>query len=118
MKFSGPEEIYKEDQRWVWINRESVRKGMLEFFTHLFKPRIYVIDIDFMEGGVLLYHRDDGRPLKKSWIKPTLKNINLIWKGSVSLVTKDYFYSYSSGTFKEIQDNYTISSIKILAFVQ
>ena len=22
----------------------------------------------------------DGRPLRKDWIKPTLKNINLIWK--------------------------------------
>ena len=93
-------DVYKEDQRWIWLDPNPVKEEMLQFFTHLHKPRIYVIDVDFMEGGLLLYHRDDGRALRKSWIKPTLANINLIWKGPVALLTKDTIYSFSSGRFE------------------
>ena len=66
-------------------------------------PKIISIDtdIDFMDGGLLLYHRDDGRPLRYNWIKPTLKNVNLIWKGSVSLLSKDTLFTYSANSFKE-----------------
>ena len=95
-----PDDVYKEDQRWVWLDPNPVKEEMLQFFTHLHKPRIYLIDVDFMEGGLLLFHRDDGRALRKSWIKPTLANINLIWKGPVSLLIKDTIYSFSSGNFK------------------
>ena len=95
----GADDVYKENQHWVWVDPAPVKDAMLQFFSHLHKPRIYLIDVDFLEGGLLLYHRDDGRALRKSWINPTLKNINLIWKGPVSLLTKDAFYGYSSGAF-------------------
>lgn len=74
---------------------------MLNFFIHFHRPRIYLVDTDFMDGGILLFHRDDGRELRKAWIKPTLKNINLVWKGAVSLLTRDMLYTYSSGRFRE-----------------
>ncbi len=94
-------DVVKEDTQHVWIDPEPVKDEMLQFFTHFYRPRIYLIDVDFMEGGLLLYHRDDGRDLRKKWIKPTLKNINLIWKGAVSLLCKDAFYCLSAGKFRK-----------------
>ncbi len=74
---------------------------MLSFFTHFHRPRIYLIDTDFLDSGLLLYHRDDKRVLRKDWIKPTLKNVNFIWKGPVSLISGDKLFSYSSKKFSE-----------------
>ena len=79
-------DIIQEDRYWVWLRPEPIKAEMLKFFTHFYRPRIYVIDADFEDGGLLLYHRDDGRRLRSNWIQPTLKNINLLWKGSVSLI--------------------------------
>jgi len=56
-----------------------------------------------MDGGLLLFHRNDGRKLRKDWIQPTLKNLNHIWKSSVSLVTENILYVYQSGAIKESQ---------------
>jgi len=98
-----PNDIIREDRRFVWIDPTPVKEDMLNFFTHLYRPRIYIVDVDYMDGGLLLYHRDDGRALRKDWIKPTLKNINLIWKGSVCLLTKDTLYTYSAGSFNELR---------------
>ena len=97
----SPENVVKEDPHWVWIDPLPVKEEMLRFFTHFYRPRIYIIDTDFQEGGLLLFHRDDGRRLRKDWIKPTLKNLNLIWKGPVSLVSKNWLYSFSANLFKE-----------------
>ncbi|MBF0288478.1 MAG: SpoVR family protein [SAR324 cluster bacterium] len=97
----SPEDVIKEDSYWVWIDPQPVKEEMLKFFTHFYRPRIYIIDTDFQDGGLLLYHRDDGRRLKKNWIKPTLKNLNLIWKGPVFLISKNWLYSFSANLFKE-----------------
>ncbi|MCM8542264.1 MAG: SpoVR family protein [Lentisphaeraceae bacterium] len=97
------EDVIREDRRHVWIDPTPIKDEMLNFYTHLYRPRIYLIDVDYMDGGLLLFHRDDGRDLRKDWIRPTLKNINLIWKGAVSLLTKDTLFTYSAGSFNELR---------------
>ena len=97
------DDVVREDRRWVWIDPAPIKEEMLNFFVHLYRPRIYIIDVDYMDGGILLYHRDDGRALRKDWIRPTLKNINLIWKGAACLLTKDTLYTYTSGSFNELR---------------
>jgi len=85
----------------VWVDPKPIKEEMLNFFTHFGQPRIYVIDTDFQDGGLLLYHRDDGRRLRKDWIKPTLKNLNMLWKGPVYLISRNWLYSFSANLFKE-----------------
>ncbi len=46
-------------------------------------------------------HRDDGRRLRADWIRPTLNNINRIWKAPVYLLSKDKLYGASAGGYKE-----------------
>ena len=96
-----PDSIVQEDRYNVWIDPEPIKNEMLNFFTHFHRPRIYLLDTNFQDGGLLLYHRDDGRRLRKDWIKPTLKNLNLIWKGPVYLVSRNWLYSFSANLFKE-----------------
>ncbi|HBM54036.1 MAG TPA: hypothetical protein DDZ97_13130 [Deltaproteobacteria bacterium] len=96
-----PDSIVQEDRYNVWIDPEPIKNEMLNFFTHFHRPRIYLIDTDFQDGGLLLYHRDDGRRLRKDWIKPTLKNLNLIWKAPVYLISRNWLYSFSANLFKE-----------------
>ena len=93
-------DVIREDDYHVWIDPEPIKDKMLNFFTHFHRPRIYLVDDDFLEGGLLLFHRDDGRNLRRNWIKPTLKNINLVWKGPVSLLCRDALYVYSAGKFR------------------
>ncbi len=94
-------DVVRDDRHYVWINPKPVREEMLTFFTHFHRPRIYLVDVDFMEGGLLLYHRDDGRQLRKKWIQPTLKNINMVWKAPVALLCKDALYTLSAGKFRK-----------------
>jgi stage V sporulation protein R len=94
-------DIVKEDAHYVYIEPEPVKEEMLNFFTHFHRPRIYVIDNDFMDGGLLLFHRDDNRPLRQDWINPTLRNLNLIWKAPVALLSRDTLYAYSANSYKE-----------------
>ncbi len=96
-----PDSIVQEDRNYVWLDPEPVKEEMLQFFTHFHRPRIYLIDTDFQDGGLLLYHRDDGRRLRKDWIKPTLKNLNMVWKGPVYLISRNWLYSFSANLFKE-----------------
>lgn len=96
-------DVIKEDRHWVWLDPEPIKGEMLRFFTHFYRPRIYVVDADFEDGGLLLYHRDDGRRLKTNWIQPTLKNLNTIWKGGVSLISKNTLYGYSGGRYREMR---------------
>lgn len=98
-----PNDIVEDDERYVWLQPEPVKNQMLEFFTHLYRPRIYVLDSDFHDGGLLLYHRNDGQKLKKNWIEPTLKNINLIWKHPVSILTQGTLCQYGAGRYKETE---------------
>lgn len=97
------QDVVQEDQHWVWLNPEPIKGQMLEFFTHLYRPRIYVIDSEFHDGGILMYHRNDGRKLKRAWIEPTLKNVNLLWKGPAALVSQGVLYQYAAGRFKETE---------------
>ena len=90
-----------EDPHYVWLDPAQVKAEMLAFFTHMGKPRIYIIDDDYLDGGLLLYHRDDGQPLKESWIEPTLKNIHHIWKAPVYIQSRKYLYGYKSNSFKK-----------------
>ncbi|MGK5094453.1 SpoVR family protein [Deltaproteobacteria bacterium TL4] len=95
------EDVVQENAQWVWVNPVPIKKEMLNFFTHFYRPRIYLIDTDFQDGGLLLFHRDDGRKLRKDWIKPTLTNLNMLWKGPVSLISRNWLYTFSANLFKE-----------------
>lgn len=93
-------DVERENKHFVWIHPDPIKGEMLRFFSHFHRPRIYLIDVDFEEGGLLLYHRDDGKELRRQWIRPTLKNINLVWKGPVALLTRGNLYTLSAGKFK------------------
>jgi stage V sporulation protein R len=93
--------IIRDNEHFVWIDPDLVKGEMLSFFTHFQRPRIYLIDTDFIDGGLLLYHRDDGQKLRKDWIRPTLKNINFIWKGAASLAAGGVLYTYSNNRLAE-----------------
>lgn len=97
-----PDSVVKEDERWVWLNPKQVKYEMLRFFSHFFRPRIFLIDTDFQDGGLLLYHLYDQRDLRKDWILPTLKNLNYIWKGPVSLISGSSLYTFSASHFQDI----------------
>ncbi|MCA9784317.1 MAG: SpoVR family protein [Calditrichaeota bacterium] len=97
----SPKDVVQESQSHVWINPEPIKTEMLNFFTHFYRPRIYIIDTDFQDGGLLLMHRNDGRRLREDWVKPTLRNLNMIWKGPVSLVSSNTLYGFSANTYKE-----------------
>jgi stage V sporulation protein R len=97
----GEKDIIKADEQWVWLNPEPIKDEMLKFYTHFSKPRIYIIDTDFQDGGLLLYHRDDRRELRKDWIQPTLRNLNIVWKNAVFLISKNTLFSYSANRYKE-----------------
>ncbi|MBI5014397.1 MAG: SpoVR family protein [Deltaproteobacteria bacterium] len=96
-----PADVVRADERWVWLDPEPIREEMLRFYTHFYRPRIYVIDTDFRDGGLLLYHRDDGRALRPDWIKPTLRNLNAIWKAPVALLTKGSLHAWAAGRYRE-----------------
>lgn len=93
-------DIIKKDRRYVWLDPVPIRDEMLSFYTHFFRPRIYVIDSDFEDGGLLLYHREDGRPLRKDWIRPTLRNLHRIWKAPVMLLTQDQLFAVTGNQYK------------------
>lgn len=81
------------DERWCWLDPEPIKDQMLASYSHFFRPRIYVIDNDFQDGGLLLFHRDDGHALRKDWIEPTLRNLNVIWKGPVAILSKGELFA-------------------------
>ncbi len=93
-------DIVQQDDRYVWLNPEPIKDEMLGFYTHFYRPRIYVIDSDYQDGCLLLYHRDDGRALRKDWIRPTLRNLNMIWKAPVALFTKDQLFAVMGNQYK------------------
>ena len=93
-------DVVDRDEFWVWLDPEPIKDEMLGFYTHFYRPRIYIIDADYEDGGLLLYHRDDGRSLRKDWIRPTLRNLNLIWKAPVALLTKDQLFAVTGNQYK------------------
>jgi len=94
------QDVFQRDDRWVWLEPEPIKEEMLRFYTHFYRPRIYVIDADFQDGGLLLFHRDDGRALRKDWIRPTLRNLNLIWKAPVTLLSKDQLFAVTGNQYR------------------
>ena len=96
-----PDDIVKMDDKHVWINPEEVKKDMLEFFVDFHRPMVYIIDDDFIDGGLLLYHRHKGRDLREDWIEPTLKNIRSVWKSPVYLISNDKIYKIHGKKIKE-----------------
>jgi len=98
-----PKDIVEDDERYVWLDPKPVKEQMLGFFTHLYRPRIYVLDSDFHDGGLLLFHRNDGKRLRKNYIEPTLKNINLIWKAPVAIMSHGTLSQYAAGRYKETE---------------
>ncbi len=93
-------DVIQQNESFVWLDPEPIKDEMLAFYTHFYRPRIYIIDSDFQDGGLLLYHRDDGPALKKDWIRPTLRNLNLIWKAPVALLTKDQLFAVTGNQYK------------------
>jgi len=93
-------DIVHRDDHYVWLDPGPVREEMLRFYTHFHRPRIYIIDSDFDDGGLLLYHREDGRPLRKDWIRPTLRNLHRIWKAPVLLLTQDQLFAVTGNQYK------------------
>jgi stage V sporulation protein R len=96
--FLNPENenlIYRADKNYVYLSHDYVKNEMLEFFSDFFRPMIYVIDTDFQDGGLLLYHKHKGRDLKTNWIPPTLGNINTIWKSPAYLITGNMLFKAS-----------------------
>jgi stage V sporulation protein R len=93
--------IYKWDGQYAWLNQSFVREQMLDFFTDYHRPCIYVIDDEYIDGGLLLYHRHKGRNLRKDWIPSTLKNINMIWKSPVYLLSGDSMYRAANNKMKK-----------------
>jgi len=96
--FLSPEnhdKIVKTDKKYVYLSQDWVKKQMLNFFVDFYRPLVYIIDTNFLDGGLLLFHRHKGRDLKESWIPPTLGNINTIWKAPVHLITGKYIYKVS-----------------------
>jgi len=110
----GREHFHKADEKYIWLDPEFVKNEMLMFFSDYGRPMIYLIDADFEDGGLLLYHRHKGSDLREDWIGPTLRNINHIWKSPVSIVTGDKMYKYINSktqrgdieplSFKEIKE--------------
>ena len=96
------EDVRHADREWLWLHPEPIVDQMLNFFTHYYRPRIYIIDSDYLDGGLLLMHRDDGRDLKSGWIRPALKNFSRIWKAPVYLLSKDKLYRASAAGYKEL----------------
>ncbi|MCM8529680.1 MAG: SpoVR family protein, partial [Lentisphaeraceae bacterium] len=44
------DDVVREDRRYVWIDPEPIKGEMLNFFVHLHRPRIYIVDVDYMDG--------------------------------------------------------------------
>ena len=87
--------IEKTEDNFFWIKPKFVKDEMLKFFTNFGRPMIYIIDADFEDGGLLLYHRFDEASLKEEWIGPTMKNMNYIWKFPIYLISDTTFYRFS-----------------------
>ena len=103
----GNDDIEDMDDENVYVKTDVVKDWMLNFFTSYNRPRIYIIDTDFSNGGLLLFHRDDGKKLKEDWMFPTCSNIAAVWKGHVHIISNGVLYSYT-GASKSSQKTTTL----------
>jgi stage V sporulation protein R len=100
-RYFEEDSIYKWDQQNIWIDQQFVKDEMLKFFTDYGRPVVYVVDDEYIDGGLLLYHKHNGRNLRDDWIPQTLKNINHIWKAPVYLLTGNDMYKCSNVKIKK-----------------
>jgi len=95
---SNADKIDRTDKQFVYLDYDFVKNYMLDFFVDYHRPMVYIVDTDFEDGGLLLYHRHKGKDLRPDWITPTLSNVNTIWKAPVYLHTGETFYKVSGKT--------------------
>ncbi len=109
----SPDEIVKKDETYTWMEEGLCKSHMLSFFTDYFSPRIYLVNADYNNGGLLLFHRTNGKDLKEAWIKPTLKNLSRIWHGDTYIMSGNTLYSMRGRTYKitEVDDSYTFEQV-------
>ena len=96
--------IIDMDDNYVYLDCEFVKSWMLNFFTSYNRPRIYIVDTDYENGGLLLFHREDDKKLKTEWILPTCHNISKVWKAPVHLISNNKVYSYINAYKKYNKD--------------
>jgi len=94
-KVENEDKIERTDKNFVYLSFDYVKQFMLDVFVDFNRPMIYIIDTDFEDGGLLLYHRHKGQDLRKDWIAPTLSNINSIWKAPVYLHSDSVLFKVS-----------------------
>lgn len=92
---NNADKIDHMDKHYVYLSHKYVKDEMLQFFVDFYRPMVYLVDTDFKDGGLLLYHRHKGRDLREDWVPPTLGNINTVWKSPVYLLTDKYLYRAS-----------------------
>jgi stage V sporulation protein R len=92
------EDIKKSDDNWVWLHTDSIKDQMLSLFDDFGRPLLYIVDNDFMDGGLLIFHDHKGKDLREDWIQPTLKNMTYIWKSPVSLISNNKLYRMISSS--------------------
>jgi stage V sporulation protein R len=94
-----PEMIINEDKYNVYVEPEICKDHMLSFFVDYFRPRIYIVNDDYNNGGLLLFHRYNGKDLREDWMKPTLKNLSRIWHGDCYIMSNNVIYSMRGKTY-------------------
>ena len=90
------------------LSREflKIKKQILYSLTNMGRPFIFVENGNFENRGeLLLSHRHEGIDLKLDWSKDTLKNIFMVWKRPVNLLTimdgKKFLLSFDGKDFTE-----------------
>lgn len=110
---ASPDEIINEDKNYIWLDEEIVKSYMLNNFVDWGRPQIYLVNDDYNNGGLLLFHKHSGQDLKEAWIKPTLKNLARIWHNDCYIVSNGVRYSMQGRTYntQNIDSNYTFDEI-------
>lgn len=109
----SPDEMINKDENYTWFREDICKDWMLNFYTDYYSPRIYLVNADYNNGGLLLFHRYNGKDLKEAWIKPTLKNLSRIWHGDTYILSDKVLYSMRGRTYKctAIDNSYSFDQI-------
>jgi stage V sporulation protein R len=81
----------EKHQRWEILEREfkKVKEKLLHMLTNFGQPVIAVEDGNHENRGeLLLAHKHDGVDLKLDYARDTLRNVQMLWKRPVNLITK------------------------------
>ena len=108
-----PELVIKEDKHCQWVDEKYVKDYMLNVFVDWGQPQIYLVNADYNNGGLLMFHKHHGKDLKEVWIKPTLKNLARIWRNDCYIVSNGVMYSMRGKSYntQKIDVNYTFEDI-------